>query len=529
MNWEPQLGRKMLFTDVQEITKENIATVVSSAYSQHITFNAPRETFLLNYKKGYQPILNRKKDIRPEINVKALENNASKIVDIHMGYDFANPITFAQRERKEIDKDDGGVEDGTIAQLNKMMLDQDKATKDIEMANFLMSTGLGYQMVLPQRDDDAYSSFELMTLNPLTTFVVYSNDAFREPMLAATYFENDDGSITCTAYSKKYFFKLVMGVGSSEFAPNPMTLPNPIGEVPIVEFALTDRMAIFEKVIPILDALNIIGSDRVNSIVQFVQSILWFHNCELDEPSMNAIKNGDKTSAIIFTKNDDGKQAAIKYISETLDQSQVQDLVNYYQSQVLQITSTPSWQEASGGSTTGAMQLSNGWQCLEISAKTVEMLFDASERRLLRVIKKIISKDTTREHLKDLKKMDVADIEVKFARNKTYDLVSKTNSLVSLLNAGVDGLTAFTTVSLFTDPQAAWYDSKDTIEGMQAKLVQKDEPKEDPEKPEDSDSENIIPNANAIVDENGEGGINNDKKDKSAESLNPSKIAGVTE
>ena len=519
---DPTLGRVMLFTDEPKITKENIAKVVSTAYAQHIQWNAPQEEKLLKYKKGDQPILARVKDIRPEINVHVLENNAAKIVEIHMGYDFANPITFAQRERKEIDKeDDGGLEDSTVSQLNKMMLDQNKATKDIEMANFLFSTGLGYQIVLPSRDKDSYSPFELATLNPLTTFVVYSNDAFREPMLAATYFEREDGTVVCTAWSKDHFYKLQMGVASKEFAPNPITLPNPIGAIPVIEFALTDRQAIFEKVIPLLDALNIVGSDRVNSIIQFVQSILWFHNCQLDEEATKEIKNGDKPSAIIFTKNDDGKQASIKYISEQLDQAQTQNLVDYYQSQILQITSTPSWQEASGGSTTGAMQLSNGWQCLEISAKIVEMLFDASERRLLKVIKKIIEKDTTRDYLTDIKNMDIADIEVKFARNKTYDLVSKTNSLVSLLNAGVDGLTAFTTVSLFTDPQAAWCDSKSTIEGMQKKLSDPD--------PKPSETTNAIPNANAAMDENGNGGVNNTEKDPTEAALQPSKVAGVSE
>ena len=44
-----------------------------------------------------------------------------------------------------------------------------------------------------------------------------------------------------------------------------------------------------------------------------------------------------------------------------------------------------------------------------------------------------------------LKDIETADVEIRFCRTKTYDLVSKTNSLVALLNAGVDGLTSFNT------------------------------------------------------------------------------------
>ena len=121
-----------------------------------------------------------------------------------------------------------------------------------------------------------------------------------------------------------------------------------------------------------------------------------------------------------------------------------------------------------------------------------------------------------------LKDIDISDVEVRFCRTKTYDLVSKTNALVSLINAGVDGLTAFNTVGLFTDSQQAWVDSAKIINGIQKKLIQKDEPKQ-------NNSGNVIVDANAFKDKEGKGGAENEKKDKTEESLQPSKVAGVTE
>ena len=55
---------------------------------------------------------------------------------------------------------------------------------------------------------------------------------------------------------------------------------------------------------------------------------------------------------------------------------------------------------------------------------------------------------------------------------------------------------------------------------MQKKLVASDS---------SEDSNNVIKGADAFVDSNGNGGVENDKKDKTAESLQPSKVAGVTE
>lgn len=521
----PTLGRRMLLTDEKEITEKNIISVVSKAFTEHQE-NVSEEMFLFEYERGKQPILSREKKIRPELNATIVENNASKIVDVHLGYCFSNPITFVQRAKVEptqkqkkslfgfIKKntDEENLDDLKIAMLNKMMQEQSKSTKDIALGRNLFICGVGYQMVLPNRNKDRFSPFELMVPSPLTTFVVYSNDAYREPVLGCTYFIHDDGTISLTAYSKYHCFTIEHEINSSDYRLKEKIVPNVLRKIPIVEFALNDRMGIFEKIIPLLDAINLVDSDRINDIMQHVQSLLWMHNCQVDSEGKKNLVDGD---GVIMTKSaGDGKEAKITYLNETLNQSEIQRLVDYLNSQAEQITSTPSWQEASGGSTTGAMQLSNGWQCLEIAAKTVEQLFTEPEMQIIDLAVEIIKAD--HRPFDGLKDIETADVEIRFCRTKTYDLVSKTNSLVALLNAGVDGLTSFNTVGLFTDPQQAWVDSKKIIEGIQKKLAVKEEPKNQP-------------NPNAYKDEDGNGGENNTEKDKTEESMQPSKAAMVEE
>lgn len=523
----PTLGRRMLMTDEKTITKKNIISVVSKAFVEHQD-NVRDEIFLFNYEKGLQPILDREKLIRPEINATVVENNASKIIDTHVGYCFSNPITFVQRAKVEIGKDDevknkdkdGEKDDMKIAVLNKMNQEQKKSTKDIQLARNLFICGVGYQMVMPhRRRKKAFSPFEIMVLNPMSTFVVYSNDAYREPKVAVTYFIHDDGTISLTAYSEDFIYEIEKGTEPDGYTLKQKVSPNVLGMIPIVEFALHDRMGVFEKVIPIMDAINLINSDRINDILQHVQSLLWLHNCELDKEEKQKLVDGD---GVIMTQSSEGKEAKISYLTQTLDQSQIQTLVDYLQEQMQQGTSTPSWQEASGGSTTGAMQLSNGWQCLEIFAKMIEQLFLEPEMQILEIETEIIRND--KRDFGGLEDMEVADIEIRFCRTKTYDLVSKTNALAALLNAGVDGLTAFNTVGLFTDPQQAWVDSAKIINGIQKKLAAKEETKV-------AASQNGEPgkDANAFKDENGNGGANNKKKDKTEESIQPSKVAGVSD
>ena len=504
------MGRIMIMTDEKEITKDNIESVVSLAWDDHQR-NVADEIYLMNYERGRQAIQDRTKEIRPNINAKPVINEASRIVDTHVGYCFANPITLV--ERAENESEQKGKNDKGIAELNKMFYEQSKGAKDYECMHNTFINGIGYQMILPARQNKMgrKSPFELCVPNPTTTFVVYSNDQYRDKVLGCTYSRSKDGLVNLTAYSDKWKYELISEKDSGTFKLTESVTPNILGFVPIVEFQLNDRMGIFEKVIPILDYLNLIDADRINDIMQHVQSLLWMHNCSIDGEGKKNLVDGD---GVIMTKSaGDGHEAKITYLNQTLNEAEIQTLADHLLEELEKITATPSWKEASGGSTTGAMQLSNGWQCLEISAKAIEQLFMQPELELIEMAIAIIKND--KRPFEDVKDIDIADVEVRFSRTKNYDLVSKTNALVSLINAGVDGQTAFKTVELFTDANQAWVDSARIIEGMQEKLIAKDET---------PNSGNIIANANALTDEQGNGGVNNDEKDKTAESLQPSKV-----
>ena len=511
-NKDSEYGRIKIYTDAEEITEKNVIEIFNSAYLLH-QCNAIKEDFLFSYERGKQAILDRVKPIRSDINERLVINRASQIVDVHVGYSFGNPVTFVQRGKVEDDKRKPEVtaeeDNNYIAMLNKMMAEQDKAKKDVELARDYFICGLGYQMVWKNENKNHYSPFKITTLNPLTTFVVYRNDAFREPIMGCTYFVHEDGSITATMYTAEKCFKLSKFVTNDNTYAGLEETPNLLGEIPIVEFEFTDRMGVFEKVIPILDKANVLNSDRINDVAQHVQSLLWLHNCMIDEDKKKKLIDGD--GVIVTKSNGDGKEAKIAYLSQVLDQAQVQTFADFLYRQAEEITSTPSWQEASGGSTTGAMQLSNGWQSLELSAKSVEQSFREPESRILRLVARIIELD--KRGYSKIKKIDISDIEISMPRNKNYDLISKANALSTLLNAGVDGLWAFQTVGLFSDSEQAWIDSQDIVDKMQKKMV-KDEPKQ------------TNPN-NADTDENGNGGANNEPKEKAKESVQPSAVAQV--
>lgn len=106
-------GRREIFTDVKEITKGNISKVLADAFEVHL-LNVAEIKYLQEYERGVQPILNRIKEVRPEINNKIVENHAAEITAFKVGYVFGSPITFVQRASVDADGNNGKADDKGI-------------------------------------------------------------------------------------------------------------------------------------------------------------------------------------------------------------------------------------------------------------------------------------------------------------------------------------------------------------------------------------------------------------------------------
>lgn len=464
-------GRKQIFCDKTNIDKTNILEVLGEAYAIHEQ-NRAEMLYLFEYVKGRQPILDRKKQIRPEINEKIVDNMASEILEFKLGYEFGSPISYVQRARKDIKSrnalfsffkklftsDESKKEDLRVSAINEMMVEECKAAKDLMLAKDVKTCGVGYRLILPKKIKTGVSVFDLLVLNPMNTFVVYSNDAYREPILGVSYFPHRDGSVTFGCYTKTSYFKIEMGI-TKGFEDWFEEKPNTVGMVPIIEYINDyDRMGCFERVIPLMDALNTVDSDRVNDIAQHIQNILWGDNVALDTDQYEALRN----QGLILTKSEQGRTATLKYLECVLNQSENQTLVDYVERKIEKIAHIPNRSELSGGSTGSATNMSTGWMDAETDAKSKEQIWMESERRETAIILKII-KDSN-EVDADIAELNLSDIEIKFSRSRTYDLATKCNSLSALIGIGIDPLRAIEVVGLFTDPQQVALDSAERID-----------------------------------------------------------------
>lgn len=460
-------GRRVITTDTTELTDKNIVCEVNKAFSTH-SLNRSEIQYLWDYFRGKQPILTREKTVRPEICNKIVENRANEIVSFKVGYLCGEPIQYVGRNGDE------SVSRG-IAELNEMMFSENKATQDKEIVEWQMIGGLAHRLVLPDaRGSEDDSPFEMFTLDPRDTFVVYSSEVGNKPMFAVKYRIDSENNRIASVYSADWYWKIV---GDKIVVSEPHAL----GMIPIFEYPANNaRLGAFEIVLPMLDAINTVASNRLDGVEQFIQAFVKFVNCDIDEEQFKALKD----LGAIKVKSVDGASADVSIVTQELNQVQTQTLVDYLYQTVLTICGMPNRNGGSSTSDTGAaVIMRDGWTLAESRAKDSELMFKKSEHEMLKLVLRIL-RDTEgmSEDICDLK---LKNLSLQFTRRNYENVQSKSQVLVSMLQQNkIHPRLAFTSSGLFTDPESAYQISKEYSEEQEQKALEmmaKQEPIEEDE------------------------------------------------
>ena len=436
METRTMYGRRVITTDVEKITAENIVDVLRDAMSIH-ELNRSEIEYLWKYFKGNQPILTREKTVRPEICNKIVENRANEIVSFKVGYLCGEPIQYVGRSSDE-------SVTGGVGILNEYMFVVDKPALDQEVVEWGMICGTAYRMVLANDKYEADSDeapFDMFTLDPRNTFVVYSNDVKRKRLMGVKYNVDDHGFKTFSVYTDTDYF-LIKEEKIRE------TKAHGLGTEPIFEYPANNaRLGAFEIVLPLLDAINNIESNRMDGIEQFIQAFVKFINCDITQEDFEKLKD----LGAIKVKSVDGQHADVDIVTNELNQQQTQTLKDDAYQAVLTICGMPNRNGGSSTSDTGsAVLLRDGWSLAESRAKDSELMFKRSEKEVLRLVLKLCS------DMADLN-LKLRDIDMKFTRRNYDNIQSKSQVLVSMLQQPkIHPLLAFTHCGLFSDPESAY-------------------------------------------------------------------------
>lgn len=442
-------GRTKIYTDELSITPANVVGVLRESFILHSKNSQEIET-LYQFYKGNQPILYREKKIRPEINNRIVENRANEIVAFKTGFLCGEPLQCVSRGKTPDISD-------AITELNDMLVMCNKSTRDKELVEWAYICGQAYRIVVPNKKEinekivprllnkpvafsEDEAPFNIYTLDPRFTFSVYSSSLGEPCVMGVKFINRKDGVTVFSIYTDTTYYEVTDWVVTK-------VEQNMVGAIPIVEYVLNNaRLGAFEIVIPILNAINEVQSDRLNAIEQFVQSLIVLYNAEVDDKDVKNIRDAGLITLKSFGEN----KGDIKEISSELNQTQTQTLVDYMYQTVLNIAGMPNRNGGLSTSDTGsAVVMRDGWQAAEARAKEDELMFKTSENDFLKVVLRIM-RDTVGTPLR------LADIEVKFTRRNFENILSKSQVLTTMLsNEKIAPILAFTHCGLFSDPEDA--------------------------------------------------------------------------
>ena len=402
---EPLTGRRPIETPETEINRSNVLKVVMGKAEPIHLLNKNEIRFLHNYYLGSQPVLHRTKEYHAEITNRIVENHANECVGFYTGYMSGTPCSYVRSETATGDGEE-------IARLSNALQYEGKDALDRRLWQWMLECGQGYRIVLPDKGYNGNYPDETPLLvdvpDPDMAYVVYNSGIGHKPIANVLHiprnYQNDLNDLICV-YTPNQYFEIDNGkVTKSE--------NHSLGMLPMVEYKLNpERMGLFEPAIPVLDAINDLESNRLDGVAQFIQSIMVFTNCLVDEDALNKVKE----LGAMCLKSTAGLPASVSQIANELDQQQSQTLLDSMLNVYRSLTAMPSatGSENATSDNVGAVIVRNGWNHTEARAQQYENMFKFSERQSLSVMLKIL-RDTAGS------KLMASDINIKLPRRQ-YD------------------------------------------------------------------------------------------------------------
>lgn len=255
-----ELPKKIHLPLDTEITTDLIAKLVDIHQE-----SVERYEILQDYYEGKAKILERSKD-EHKANNKLIHAYPSYIVDVLLGMTVGKPVSYTTSE-------DYQEHLGYLQEIFDANDEQDENTELVKMAGI---KGRGYEIVYTNEE----AEIKFNEVAPENMLMVYDDRINAEPLFALYIrqkasidnLEDEDGDKAITVYTADRIIEYESLEGEyravEEYAHD-------FGEVPVIEFLNNDEgIGDFERVLSLIDAINLAQSDTANDFVEFTDALL---------------------------------------------------------------------------------------------------------------------------------------------------------------------------------------------------------------------------------------------------------------
>lgn len=271
---------------------------------------------LENYYLGEHDVLNRVK-IEGMSNNRVVVNHARYITDINVGYLLGNPVEYQSDEGFDIER---------------ILEEYDKAGLpdiDHETARNVSIFGRAYERVY-NVGNDIYTT----PVDVRNCVIVYDDTVQHKKLFAIIYEKKstNDGFVNVEVITDSevisYAKNGALSVGDSE--------KNPFTKISVIEYRNNSQLqGDFEQVISMIDAYNIVQSDRVNDKEQLVEAILALYGFDMTSDQALQLKRDKMITAV-------PSDAKAEYIVKNVNETDADTLRRVIEADIHKISMTPN-------------------------------------------------------------------------------------------------------------------------------------------------------------------------------------------
>lgn len=383
----------------------------------HIS-NKKRLQKLSDYYDGKQEILERKKDDSTAPNNKIMVNHAKYVVDMNVGFMVGNPVAYSAP--KDVD----------ITPILDEYERIDIVSHDTELEKDLSTFGIGYELIYLKKVSEMETETQVRTIDPRGVFLVTDDTIDKNPMFAVHVQPVYDLKGGISHYLFKYYNNHLVityksdkeGQGSYERIN---VVPHYFGQVPVIEYRNNEeKQGDFEQAISLIDAYNLLQSDRLNDKEAFVDAILFIQGFSLEDGDGEELLK-ERMLQVTGKPN----ETAAGYITKELNEGNVSILREALLDDFHKITYVPNMNDENfAGNVSG--------EAMKYKLFGLLQLMSVKSRYMIKGLRQRLQIFANIQKLKG-PEVDISGVEIKLKPNLPINTADTINQIVSAYNAGI--------------------------------------------------------------------------------------------
>lgn len=385
------------------------------------------------YYDGHHEIENRKRE-KEAPNNKVTCNHAKDIADTATGYFMGNAITYSNTGDQDIDP--------LLVAFDEANVDDVDADNALDISIF----GLAYEYVYAKEGEAIPTS---KNISPLSTFIIV-DDSIEENELCGVYYykrqNSVDNSYTYVATVSTANYTYVLNIEDSGADITQTVTETPVahffGEPQIIEY-LNNKEAIgdYEQQIPLIDAYNVLMSDRINDKEQFIDAVLVLYGAIMgdDEEEVSDAQKKLRENKLLELPED----AKAEYLSRQMDENGAEVLRKAIKEDIYNFSHVPNFMDENfAGNVSGV--------AMEYKLLGLEMITKVKERQYKKGLRKRIRLYCNFLNMKAIQ-LEVGSIVASFSRALPKNL-QELAQIVANLSGNVSARTLLKLLPFVEDP-----------------------------------------------------------------------------